>query len=388
MRRHRREKKTPQSSRDIPIPNGGGSPSSQRRAGAPASACEKNAQAESGEAFDDVPPATASTSAETSQSTASFTPSSEEAPVSATLRQAGLDYLAYLKVERGSSALTVDAYQRDLRDYLTFLSDAGITDLSQVTRKVVSDYEADLVNRPLDDTGRRYAASTVQRHVSMLKGFHKFCVREGLAQGDPMATIPLPKRPRTLPDVLSIQQVSQMMERAAGLWKGAAAQRNLALLEVLYGCGLRVSELTGMDLSDLHFETGYLQVVGKGNKPRIVPLSGKAEQALATYLDEGRAHFFRPGVSDAAVFLNARGGRLSRQSVFSIVRAAGRTIGCEKLHPHTLRHSFATHLLEGGADLRAIQDMLGHADIATTQIYTHVQQSHLIEEYRHAHPRA
>lgn len=301
---------------------------------------------------------------------------------------AAREYLAYLAVERGSSPATVAAYRRDLRDYLAFLAQAGIDDVGAVTRQTVVDYENGLVSRPIDDEGNCYSAATVQRHVSMLKGFHKFCVREDMSPKDPTATIALPKRPQRLPDVLSIDQVGEMMDKASVQWEGPTALRNMAILEVLYGCGLRASELTGLDLGSLHFEDGFVSVVGKGGKARVVPLSGKAEQALAAYVDQGRPAFCKQAVPTNAVFLNARGGRLSRQSVFGIVQQAGRLIGCEKLHPHTLRHSFATHLLEGGADLRAIQDMLGHSDIATTQIYTHVQRQHIIEEYRHAHPRA
>lgn len=301
---------------------------------------------------------------------------------------AAREYLAYLAVERGASSATVEAYRRDLGDYLAFLARIGVGEIGAITRQTVADYENDLVMRPINDEGAHYSAATVQRHVSMLKGFHKFCVREGLSQKDPTATIPLPKKPQRLPDVLSIDQVGEMMDKASTHWEGPTALRNMAILEVLYGCGLRVSELTGLDLESLHFEDGFLVVMGKGGKARAVPLSGKAEQALAAYLGEGRPAFRKQGVSGSAVFLNARGGRLSRQSVFGIVQQAGRLIGCDGLHPHTLRHSFATHLLEGGADLRAIQDMLGHSDIATTQIYTHVQRQHLIEEYRHAHPRA
>jgi integrase/recombinase XerD len=308
--------------------------------------------------------------------------------VSTSPETAAREYLAYLTVERGSSPATVAAYRRDLRDYLAFLARTDIRDMDAITRQTVADYENDLVTRPIDDEGNRYSAATVQRHVSMLKGFHKFCVRENLSAKDPTATIALPKKPRRLPDVLSIEQVGEMMDKASVQWEGPTALRNMAILEVLYGCGLRVSELCGMDVESLHFEDGFLSVVGKGGKARAVPLSGKAEQALAAYLDQGRPAFRKQGNPTNAVFLNARGGRLSRQSAFGIVQQAGRLIGVEKLHPHTLRHSFATHLLEGGADLRAIQDMLGHSDIATTQIYTHVQRQHIIEEYRHAHPRA
>ena len=305
------------------------------------------------------------------------------------LQQTGDEYLFYLSVERGASPLTVKAYRGDLADYLAYLENRGIADMNAVTREVVVAYEDDLVHRDLDGEGTRYSPSTVQRRVSMLKGFHQFLVREGICSKDPTAHIPLPKKPGRLPDVLSIEQVDALMEAVDELWDGATAQRNRAMLEVLYGCGLRVSELTGLDLPDLRFDDGFLSVVGKGGKQRIVPISGMAQRCLQAYLQETRPQLAKPYAKPtAAVFLNARGGRLTRQSVHAVVARAGKAIHVENLHPHTLRHSFATHLLEGGADLRAIQEMLGHADISTTQIYTHVQRTHLVEEYLRAHPRA
>ena len=301
----------------------------------------------------------------------------------------GEDYLFYLSVERGASPLTVKAYRGDLADYLAFLEGQGIADIEAVTRKTIVAYEDDLVHRDLDGQGTRYSPSTVKRRVSMLKGFHKFLVRENLCDHDPTARIPLPKIPGNLPDVLSVEQVDTLMESVGTLWKEPAAQRNRAMLEVLYGCGLRVSELTGLDVTDVRFADGFLSVVGKGDKQRIVPISGMAASCLGGYLRDARPQLAKPAAKPtSAVFLNARGGRLTRQSVHAVVARAGKAIHVENLHPHTLRHSFATHLLEGGADLRAIQEMLGHADISTTQIYTHVQRAHLVEEYLRAHPRA
>ena len=305
------------------------------------------------------------------------------------LQQVGEEYLFYLSVERGTSPLTVKAYRGDLTDYLGFLEGKGISDINAVVRDTVVDYEDDLVHRDLDGEGTRYSPATVQRRVSMLKGFHQFLVREGICDHDPTTKIPLPKKPARLPDVLSIEQVDELMQQADTLWEGAAAQRNRTMLEVLYGCGLRVSELVGLNLSDVRFDDGFLSVVGKGGKQRIVPISGMAQQYLQAYLRDTRPQLCKPYAKPtSAVFLNARGGRLSRQSVHAVVQRAGMAIHVENLHPHTLRHSFATHLLEGGADLRAIQEMLGHADISTTQIYTHVQRTHLVEEYLRAHPRA
>ena len=290
------------------------------------------------------------------------------------------EYLAYLRVERGSSPLTVSAYAADLKDYALFLKKRGIESPDVIDREVIVAYESDLFDRS-------YAASTVDRHVSVLKGFHRFLVREGYARRNPADTIQLPKAPDRLPDVLSVAQVDEMLSKPVG--SGPLALRNQTILEVLYGCGLRVSECTGLDLGDCILEEGYLRVVGKGGKERISPISGAALEALGAYLERGRPALAKPYAKPtAAVFLNVRGGRLTRQSVHAIVADAGRLVGVDNLHPHTLRHSFATHMLEGGADLRVIQEILGHSDISTTQVYTHVSRTHIREEYLSAHPRA
>lgn len=290
------------------------------------------------------------------------------------------EYLSHLRVERGSSPLTVSAYATDLRDYAAFLDGCGVDDADDVDRACVVAYEADLVDRG-------YATSSVDRRVSVIKGFHRFLVREGHARRNPTDTLQLPKPPERLPDVLSVSQVSTMLAACTG--DSPSEMRNRAILEVLYGCGLRVSECTGLDLGDCILEEGYLRVVGKGGKERISPISGAALEALGAYLEHARPALARPYAKPtAAVFLNARGGRLTRQSVHAIVADAGRLVGVANLHPHTLRHSFATHLLEGGADLRVIQEILGHSDISTTQVYTHVSRAHIREEYLSAHPRA
>ena len=290
------------------------------------------------------------------------------------------EYLSHLRVERGSSPLTVSAYTTDLRDYASFLDGRGVGDADDVDRACVVAYEADLVDRG-------YATSSVDRRVSVIKGFHRFLVREGYARRNPTDTLQLPKPPERLPDVLSASQVGAMLAACTG--DGPPEMRNRAILEVLYGCGLRVSECTGLDLGDCIIEEGYLRVVGKGGKERISPISGAALEALGAYLERARPALAKPYAKPtAAVFLNARGGRLTRQSVHAIVADAGRLVGVDNLHPHTLRHSFATHMLEGGADLRVIQEILGHSDISTTQVYTHVSRTHVREEYLSAHPRA
>ena len=289
------------------------------------------------------------------------------------------EFLSYLRVERGASAATVAAYERDLRCYADFLARPPegsarppVASFSQVTRSDVVAFEDYLL------TVRGYAVSSMARMLSAVKSFHKFCVRDGLCETDPTSTVRLPKKPQRLPQVLSIEQVNRMID--AYRFDDPRGLRDRAILEVLYGCGLRVSELVGLDVDRLDFDAGFLLVRGKGDKERVVPLAGAAARALGRYLVEGRPQLEGSGAATHAVFLNVRGGRLSRQSVFKLVQQAGTLVGVDDLHPHSLRHTCATHMLDGGADLRIIQDMLGHADIATTQIYTHVQRSHIKEE--------
>ncbi len=290
------------------------------------------------------------------------------------------EYIAYLRIEKGSSERTIEAYEADLERYRDFLAEKEVFNLSEVTRELIVEYESFLFNE-------NFAASTISRRISAVKGFHRFCVAEGYTDANPAGSLPLPKTPERLPDVLSIQQICDMLEALDGA--EPSDLRNRAILEVLYGCGLRVSELCGLNLGDVLLDEGYIRVIGKGDKQRISPISGAATRALSAYLEQGRSELVKPYSKPTdAVFLNTRGGRLTRQSVFRIVAAAGLTIGVKNLHPHTLRHSFATHMLEGGADLRVIQDILGHSDISTTQIYTHVDRSLIREEYLQAHPRA
>lgn len=290
------------------------------------------------------------------------------------------EYFAYLAIERGASPLTIDAYGKDLALYRDFLETRGKTTLEQVERDDILAFQKGIL-----DQG--FAISTAERRLSAIKGLHRFALREGYVDADPAQAIPLPKKPARLPDVLSIDQIGAMLDAVDT--STLTGKRDATMLEVLYGCGLRVSELVNLDLAHVLIDEGFLRVFGKGSKERMVPISGIALERLVEYLNEVRPELENPRSSaPAALFLNARGGRLTRQSVHRIVTRAGLTIGVKNLHPHTLRHSFATHLLEGGADLRSIQDMLGHADIATTQIYTHVQMTHLKEEYLAAHPRA
>jgi integrase/recombinase XerD len=292
------------------------------------------------------------------------------------------EFLGYLAVERGASPHTIDAYRRDLAAYTSFLAARDVIVPDDVTRDDVIAYIAALRDRDL-------APSSVERKVASAKSFHKFLVREGVTENHPTASMPLPKVPKRLPEVVSIAEVDRMLSQPFP--EGPAGMRDRAMLEVLYGCGLRVSELTGLDLTDIDLADGFLRVFGKGSKERVVPIAGMALRAMSDYLSHGRP-FLRPKSAHsrqdpAAVFLNQRGGRMTRQTVFTTVRRYAARVGLD-MHPHTLRHSFATHMLEGGADLRSLQDMLGHSDISTTQIYTHVDRSHLREEYLSTHPRA
>ncbi|WP_346695698.1 site-specific tyrosine recombinase [Thermophilibacter mediterraneus] len=294
------------------------------------------------------------------------------------LETARREYLGYLAVERGSSGNTVAAYGRDLRRYVSWLAELGVSDPEDVTRELVEAHVAELTETGL-------APASVERAVSAIKGLHRFMVSDGICSAHPTSDLPLPAKPARLPDVISVEDAGRLLDQPFP--RTPTGLRDRAVLEVLYGCGLRASELTGLDLRAVLLDEELLRVFGKGEKERVVPILGTAAEALGVYLERGRGALEgrRP---TQAVFLNARGGRLTRQSVHAIVEKYGRVVGIRGLHPHTLRHSFATHLLEGGADLRAVQELLGHANVATTQLYTHVDRSHIRRVYLAAHPRA
>ncbi|WP_273395896.1 site-specific tyrosine recombinase [Thermophilibacter mediterraneus] len=294
------------------------------------------------------------------------------------LEAARREYLGYLAVERGSSGNTVAAYGRDLRRYVSWLAELGVSDPEDVTRELVEAHVAELTETGL-------APASVERAVSAIKGLHRFMVSDGICSAHPTSDLPLPAKPARLPDVISVEDAGRLLDQPFP--RTPTGLRDRAVLEVLYGCGLRASELTGLDLRAVLLDEELLRVFGKGEKERVVPILGTAAEALGTYLERGRGALEgrRP---TQAVFLNAHGGRLTRQSVHAIVEKYGRVVGIRGLHPHTLRHSFATHLLEGGADLRAVQELLGHANVATTQLYTHVDRSHIRRVYLAAHPRA
>ena len=293
--------------------------------------------------------------------------------------EARSEYLSYLVVERGSAPNTVEAYGRDLLHYARFLETREKERVDQIDREDVEAFVASYAQ--LD-----YAVSSTERALAAVRGMHAFLVAEQLADTNPAGAVPLPKRPQRLPDVLSVEQVRALVEQPFA--HTAAGQRDRAILEVLYGCGMRVSELCGLDVQDVMLEDEIVRVLGKGSKERVVPLTGAAREALESYLRSWRDELARSPRPQGAVFLNRRGGRLSRQSVHAICEKYGRVVGIDGLHPHTLRHCYATHLVEGGADLRVVQELLGHASIATTQVYAHLDRTHVRWEYLTSHPRA
>ncbi|MCG7255152.1 site-specific tyrosine recombinase XerD [Corynebacterium hadale] len=295
-------------------------------------------------------------------------------------------WLTHLIVERGVSTHTESNYRRDVNRYLTWLVRAGITDLAAVSALDVEAYVADL-RRGVDGT-KPLATSSVARALVVARGLHKFGVAEGVLPRDVAAEVAPPQQGEQLPDTLSVAEVESLLDSCAG--DTPVGVRDRALLELLYATGARVSEVLALnvdDASELEPGAGVLTVTGKGNKQRLVPVGSHAQDALQAYLVRVRPSF-ATGKSHA-LFLNTRGGALSRQSAWTAIKQAAERAGVHKdISPHTLRHSFATHLLEGGADVRTVQELLGHASVTTTQIYTHVTAENLREVWRQAHPRA
>lgn len=294
-------------------------------------------------------------------------------------------FLDHLTVERGLSPNTVAAYRRDLARYRGFLVGRGIRNGRKADEASVAAFVARLSASTHDD-GKPYRATSVVRALSSVRSFHRFLMREGGADRDPAAGIVRPKLPRSLPRPLSVGDVERLLTAASE--STSAGLRDRALLETLYGAGPRVSEVVGLDVDDVDLEEGSVRVFGKGSKEREVPLGRHACEAIGAYLSRARPAL-ATARSRGALFLNQRGGRLTRQGCSRIVAAHAAVAGIRKrVTPHTLRHSFATHLLEGGADVRVVQELLGHASVATTQIYTLVTKEHLREVYYTAHPRA
>ncbi|MDQ6687997.1 MAG: site-specific tyrosine recombinase XerD [Actinomycetota bacterium] len=315
-------------------------------------------------------------------------------------------YLDHLSVERGLAANTLKSYRRDLLRYLGFLESRGVAELDAIDEATVTGFLVAL--REGDQDHPPLSASSAGRTVVAVRGFHKFVLRDGLSRQDPAAGVRPPSPAKRLPKALDVADVAAILE-AAGAPGTSLSLRDQALLEMLYGTGARISEAVGLDVDDVanigssgdtkdpkdpkdadgSAAQGTVLLRGKGGKQRLVPVGSFAREAVAAYLVRGRPELVASGKGTPALFLNARGGRLSRQSAWAvIVRAAERAGVTADVSPHTLRHSYATHLLEGGADVRVVQELLGHASVTTTQVYTLVTVDSLREVYAAAHPRA
>lgn len=289
------------------------------------------------------------------------------------------DFFHYLKVERGLSENTLQSYNRDLSQYSAFLKkNCHLDQWEAVNRSHVLQFLYELNDKDK-------SSATISRALSSIRLFHQFLVREDYTTTDASLHIDSPKKERKLPKVLSTSDVDKLLSLRTD---GPLGMRNRAMLEMLYATGLRVSELMSLKLGDLHLTMGFVRCFGKGQKERIVPLGNMARTAVEEYLDYGRPELVKRKTTDY-LFVNLRGDPLTRQGFWKVLKTVAVQAGVEKeITPHTLRHSFATHLLENGADLRAVQEMLGHADISTTQIYTHVTKTRLMDIYQSYHPRA
>jgi integrase/recombinase XerD len=306
------------------------------------------------------------------------------ATASPTLERAIEDYLTYLRVERGLSAATLRAYAADLADFAA--GEAVARHWAEGPEKAREHLAWRTRRGSSTVPGRGLAPTSLRRRAASIRGFYRFAYGDGLIDRDVAAHLDLPRQPRLLPETLTVAEVEALLEAAPDL-------RARALLELLYAAGLRVSEALGLDLEDLSLDGGVVRVIGKGDKERLVPVGDVALDWLGAWIREGRPalvalHHVEP-VRGGPLFLGDRGARLARQQAFAVVKVAARRAGLpERVSPHTLRHSFATHLLEGGADLRIVQELLGHASISTTQLYTHVTGERVREVYSRAHPRA
>lgn len=302
-------------------------------------------------------------------------------PLAAVLRQ----YLDHLAVERGIARNTLDSYTRDLHRYLRHLTAAGVTELGEVTEQRIAAFVGSL--REGDAEHPPLAASSAARAAVAVRGLHKFALLEGLIEVDPARQVRPPSLPRRLPKALPVADVLRLLDGVGT--DEPRSVRDRALLELLYSTGARISEAVGLDLDDVDRVDRTVLLDGKGGKQRLVPIGRPALDALEAYLVRSRPGLAAKGRGTAAVFLNNRGGRLSRQSAWQVLKTAADRVGIRTpVSPHTLRHSFATHLLEGGADVRVVQELLGHASVTTTQVYTLVTVTTLREVYVTAHPRA
>jgi len=294
-------------------------------------------------------------------------------------------FLNYLVVEKGFSDNTKLAYQNDLHQLASFVEEEAarhgtIPPWAAFNRESMLRYLLELKER-------KYAATTIARKVAAIKSFYGFLVAEGILRDNPTRDMPSPKVGKALPKPISIAQARLLLEQPAKL-STVDAKRDRAMLELLYATGMRVSELVSLNLADIDIEGGYVRCFGKGHKERLIPIYRQAALVLKEYLAEARPHLVRSS-EEKALFLNRRGERLTRQGLWQILKGYAKEAGLEaRVTPHTLRHSFATHMLSGGADLRSVQELLGHANISTTQVYTHLTTDHIRRAYEKSHPRA
>jgi integrase/recombinase XerD len=294
-----------------------------------------------------------------------------------------LDFLAYLEFERGLSRNTLEAYRSDLLQFGRFLEERKLS-AADLEARDVSDFLAGLAGG--NGSGKPASPATVHRKAACLRSFFRHLRREGVRDSDPTATLTPPRRGRKLPQVLTRGEVELLLGQPKGT--EPSPLRDRALLELMYACGLRASEAIGLEVGDVDLDDKILRARGKGSKERIVPVGATAAAAVRIYLERGRPALVK-GSAEPHLFVNFRGGPLTRQGLYKIVLRHARSAGLEdRLSPHTLRHTFATHLLAGGCDLRSVQEMLGHADVATTQLYTHLSSQRLKDVYFKAHPRA
>ncbi|HSJ38480.1 MAG TPA: site-specific tyrosine recombinase XerD [Planococcus sp. (in: firmicutes)] len=291
------------------------------------------------------------------------------------------DYMQFLRVERQLAANTLLSYERDLKSYMQYLKEVEQLDsLRNVERIHILNHLTHLKETTL-------SSRTVARHISSIRSFHQFLIRERVVDKDPTVHLEMPQMDKKLPNVLSIEEVDVLIETPDT--SKANGKRDRAMLELLYASGMRVSECINLDMADVNLTMGFVRCFGKGGKERIIPLGKSALAACKDYLSDARSKLAKSGVTTDALFINQRGKRLTRQGFWKLLKQHAQKAGIQKeLTPHTLRHSFATHLIENGADLRAVQEMLGHADISTTQIYTHVSKTRLKDVYSQFHPRA
>jgi integrase/recombinase XerD len=297
-------------------------------------------------------------------------------------RELVLDFLAYLELERGLSRNTLDAYRSDLDQFGAYLDRADVSAL-EVTHTQLTEFISQLT---AGDARAPLAPATVQRKVACLRSFYRHLRREDILERDPTAELRAPRGGHKLPHVLARAEVKRLLEQPRGT--APRALRDRALLELMYACGLRASEAIALDVGDLDLDEGLLRARGKGSKERLVPVGRQAVAAARVYIQRGRPALVGHG-EETRLFVNSRGIGLTRQGLYKIVQRHAASAGlADKMSPHTLRHTFATHLLAGGCDLRSVQEMLGHADIATTQIYTHLSAERLKDVYFDAHPRA